>query len=226
MTSIDLRSVRKGFGGDCIVREASATFTRGVHLIEGENGAGKTTLLRMLSGSILPTCGEVLLDGVSVHRRKVRERGRIVMVSAEPAFYDGASVEFALRMYRAVCGLPSTRDIFEGFDPFLLSTKRAVAFGDLSLGWKKRLTLHMAFMCDVDVVVLDEPTVGLDDSGVDVLAALIRGRSAGRMTFFTSHEAGWLEDQPMGRYLLDRRPHGSVLVTLGDADCQGRYHSH
>lgn len=217
MTSIELCSVRKGFGSECVVQEASATFKSGMHLIEGENGSGKTTLLHMISGNTLPTCGEVLLDGVSVHRNDVRERGRIAMVSAEPAFYDATSVEFALRLYRAVCGLPSTRDVFEGFDPFSLSTKRTVAFGDLSLGWKKRLTLHLAFMSDTDVAILDEPTVGLDDAGAEVLAALIRGRSAGRVTLFTSHEASWLGDQRLRRYLLERRTRGSVLITLEDA---------
>jgi len=215
MTSLELRSVRKGRSGRCVLWDASVCFQEGVHLIEGENGVGKTTLLEVMSGLEMPTSGDVVLDGRSIHARGNRSTQRIVMIPAVAKFYEGASVDYAIRLYLSLRGLPVPRDIFESFDPFSLKRHATIPFGKLSLGWRKRLMLHMAFVADSDVLVLDEPTVGLDAKGIECLADLILRRVSG-VTVIACHEPDTLARVPMEKYVLEDAAQGSVLVARRD----------
>jgi ABC-2 type transport system ATP-binding protein len=218
MTFLELRQVRKGRNGRCIVWDASASLSDDIYLIEGVNGVGKTTLLEVMCGLEDPTSGDVLLDGYSVHSRRSRGASRIVMVPAAVKFYDGASVDFAIRLYLSLRGVAIPRDLFEAFDPFLLKGHARVPFGDLSLGWKRRLMLHMAFAAESDVLVLDEPTVGLDADGVERLADLMLRRIGTGITIVTCHEPVALKSVPMRQYVLKGGGRGSVLVSPGHVE--------
>jgi ABC-type multidrug transport system ATPase subunit len=128
------------------------------------------------------------------------------MIPASAKFYDGASVDFAVRLYLTLRGADVPRDIFESYDPFSLREYARAPFGDLSLGWKKRVMLHMAFASDSTVLVLDEPTVGLDVGGVE------------RLTVLTCHESTALSGLSVRKYALDPGTRGSVLLSSGDAE--------
>lgn len=221
MTLLELRQVRKGRDGRCVVWNASADLADGIHLLEGSNGVGKTTLLEVICGLENPTSGGVFLNGCSVHSRKHRGKHGIVMIPATAKFYDGASVDFAIRLYLSLRGVAIPRDIFETFDPFSLRGYAEVPFGDLSLGWKKRLMLHMAYASDPAVLVLDEPTVGLDVDGIGCLADLMLRRERAGITVITCHEPSVLKRAPMSQYVLEAGMRGSVLLSgvknAGDA---------
>mgnify|MGYP003949301559 CR=1 FL=1 len=216
MTLLELRNVRKGRNGRCILWDASVSLDSDIHLIEGVNGVGKTTLLEVMCGLTDPTSGDVLLDGHSLCSRRIRRAHRIVMVPAAAKFYDGASVEFAIRLYLSLRGAVIPRELFESFDPFSLRDYARVPFGDLSLGWKKRLMLHMAFAAKSDVLILDEPTVGLDVEGIQCLTLLMTRRARSGVTVMTCHEPTALKGLPMRRYVLQGGVLGSVLRTRTD----------
>jgi ABC-type multidrug transport system ATPase subunit len=133
------------------------------------------------------------------------------MIPASAKFYDGVSVESAIRLYLSLRGVAVRGDIFESFDPFSLRDHGAVAFGDLSLGWKKRLMLHMAFACDPDVLFLDEPTIGLDMDGIKRLIRLMLHRECRGITVVTCHEPSAMMTLSLTRYMLQAGIHGSVL---------------
>jgi len=187
-------------------------------MIEGKNGVGKTTLLEVMCGLERPTSGDVILDGCSIHARRDRCRQRIIMIPAGAKFYEGVSVEYAIRLYLSLRGLAAPRDIFESFDPFSLRHHARTPFGKLSLGWKKRLMLHMAFAADTDVLVLDEPTVGLDAEGIACLADMVLGRVRVGITVIACHEPATLIRVPMVRYELAASAQGSVLIPRSGID--------
>jgi ABC-type multidrug transport system ATPase subunit len=220
MTLLELRNVRKGRNGRCVLWDASVILGRDIHLIEGVNGVGKTTLLELMCGLTEPTYGNVLLDGQSLHSRKARSARRIVMVPAAAKFYDGASVDFAIRLYLSLRGVAIPRDLFESFDPFSLRDYARVSFGDLSLGWKKRLMLHMAFAAKSDVLILDEPTVGLDMDAIQCLTQLMTCRAQAGITVMTCHEPTVFKGLPMRRYILRAGTKGSVLGAEVDLTCE------
>lgn len=212
MTLLELQQVRKGRGHRCVIWDASARLSDGIYLLEGANGAGKTTLLEVMCGLEAPTSGGVFLNGRSVHSRKYRGKHGIAMIPASAQFYDGASVDFAIRLYLSLHGAAIPGDVFECFDPFSLRDYARVAFGDLSLGWKKRLMLHMAFASDPTVLLLDEPTVGLDADGVECLSGLLLRRQRPGVTVFTCHEPSALQGLPLRQYTLQAGIQGSVLL--------------
>lgn len=211
MSHLDICSIRKGYQGVCVIWDASASLENGIHVIDGNNGVGKTTLLRLLCGITKPTAGEILFDGMSVESRTLRKRRRLMMLAAEPRFYESVDVDFAIRLHHAVNGMPVTKDIFETFDPFGLAKKRSVSFGDLSLGWRKRLMLHVAFSVQPDLLILDEPTAGLDSASVEVVAELVSRRPETSISVITSHDRSWLSATKIFRHELCEGARGSVL---------------
>jgi len=208
---LQLRFVRKGFGSRCIIYEATCRFEQGVHLIEGNNGSGKTTLLHLMVGLVEPTAGEVLLGERNLRRCRKIVHKKTVFVAAESAYFDGVSVRFAVQLYLSLRDGGRVTDPFERFDPFGLERFADVLFGNLSLGWKKRVLLHMALVTKPPVLVLDEPTVGLDSEAIGILGECIRQREPYGLTVLTCHNPEGLSLRNVRRYVLDQQPSGSVL---------------
>lgn len=210
MAELMLDGVRKGYGSRCVIFEADAEFHAGVHIIEGANGTGKSTLLSLLAGISSPTAGRVLLNGIDVSRLPPETKSRTGFCPAESAFFEGSTVLAAVTLYLSLQGRFSQSDPLETYDPFALKTVADVPFGHLSLGWRKRLMLHMAIACATDLLILDEPTVGLDATSVQILAALLSDAPAGRVTVLTCHEPAVL-GLTADRYVLDIGANGSFL---------------
>lgn len=140
----------------------------------GRNGAGKTTLIRLICGLQEPTSGEFCLYGISGSSREiVKARRRMGAVVETPSIYLEMTAEQNLRQQALVLGLPS----FDGI-PALLEL---VGLGDtgrkkaknFSLGMKQRLGIAVALVGDPDLLVLDEPTNGLDPQGIVEMRELI-----------------------------------------------------
>lgn len=140
----------------------------------GRNGAGKTTLIRLICGLQEPTSGEFRLYGISGSSREiVKARRRMGAVVETPSIYLEMTAEQNLRQQALVLGLPS----FDGI-PALLEL---VGLGDtgrkkaknFSLGMKQRLGIAVALVGDPDLLVLDEPTNGLDPQGIVEMRELI-----------------------------------------------------
>jgi len=211
MPKLTLDRIYKGYGSRCVIRNATATLDVGAHLLEGGNGVGKSTLLSIVAGTLKPTGGNVFLDGKDIVSRYSGSGPRVAFVPAEPAFFEGISVISALRLYLALRGDVSVHDPLKESDPFDLRQVSEVRFGDLSLGWRKRVLLHMALVPDTDLVILDEPTVGLDQSSVEILAEMVDAKRSDRVLVLTCHEPASLASANLCRHLLESTPGGSIL---------------
>ncbi len=178
----------KRFGNRMAVNALDLEVYRGdVFGLLGPNGSGKTTTLRMVLGLIWPTKGEVLLFGGrasdEAHRRAALRR--VAAIVEQPAFYPFLSGRENLRGVASFAGLPDTPAMRARVDEALamvgLEARARDAYKKYSLGMKQRLGIAAALLTDPELVVLDEPTNGLDPAGMVEVRALI-GRLAQRGT--------------------------------------------
>lgn len=158
----------------------------------GPNGAGKTTTIRMLLGLIRPTAGSISLFGLdnAAHRREILPRvGAIVET---PVFYPYLSGVDNLRVVAAASGMRLGRAnqarIDEVLDLVDLGARAGDAYRKYSLGMKQRLAIGAALLTDPELILLDEPTNGLDPAGVhEVRQLILRLASIGKTIFLSSH---------------------------------------
>ena len=173
-------------GGVTAVDGVSLTVRRGeVYGFLGPNGAGKTTTLRMLLGLIRPTAGGATVLG---HRPgDPRGLAQIGAMVETPAFYPYLSGRDNLRVLARYAGVPAAR-VGTALDTVDLTTRGDDRFATYSLGMKQRLGVAAALLKDPELLILDEPTNGLDPAGMAEMRALIRHLGTGqRSVLLSSH---------------------------------------
>jgi len=168
----------------------------------GPNGAGKTTTIKILTTLIRPSSGKVHIFGKDVVKHSSEVRKRIGVVLQQPSFEANLTVERALNLYGFLWGLATKRrkdklrEILHAFD---LESLRNTKNDELSIGQRRRVQVAREFMHDMDLLFLDEPTVGLDPSARRMLLDYIKRQvKAGLTVFFTTHimeEAEYLCDE-------------------------------
>src|SRR4051812_26697892 len=166
MTAISVRGVVKRFGRVVAVDDLSFQVQPGTLTgFVGPNGAGKTTTLRMILGLVRPTAGTALIDGVPYARldRPARHVGAVLEASG---FHPGRTARDHLHVLAMPSGIPVSRvdEVLSEVDLAGAAARRRV--GGFSLGMRQRLGLAAALLGDPGLLILDEPTNGLDPAGV------------------------------------------------------------
>lgn len=155
-----------------------------VYGLLGPNGAGKSTVLKMVCGMMRPTEGEILFDGHPWGREDLYEIGSLI---EEAPLYPNLTARENLRVRTAMLGLPEAR-IEEVLDKVGLEGTGRKRAGRFSMGMKQRLGLALALLVCPRLLVLDEPTNGLDPIGIEELRDMIRGFAAqGTTVLVSSH---------------------------------------
>ena len=188
---IELKQVTKRYGAVEANRDISFTAPKGqiVGLL-GQNGAGKTTTLNILTGYMPPTEGQVLVDGMDMltHARDCKRA--IGYLPEKPPLYDEMTVRSYLKF---VCELKEMthKAIPAHMDEIMatcgLTEVAERVIGHLSKGYRQRVGVAQALCGDPPVIVLDEPTVGLDPRQVVEIRALIRQLGSNHTVIFSSH---------------------------------------
>ncbi len=150
----------------------------------GPNGAGKTTTIRMLLGLIRPTAGEGQILGGDLHLPSTYLDGVGALIEA-PAFYPQLSGRDNLLVLTRLGRLPTSR-IDEVLERVGLGDRGGDRFSRYSLGMKQRLGIAAALLADPALLILDEPTNGLDPAGIVEMRGLIRSLANEGMTIFVS----------------------------------------
>lgn len=150
----------------------------------GPNSAGKSTTLKMITGMLRPTNGKVLFNGHDWTRKDLEQIGALIET---PPLYDNLSAAENLEVRAKLLGVPKARidEVLEIVD--LQNTGRKKA-GQFSMGMKQRLGIAIALLNNPKLLILDEPTNGLDPIGIQELRSLIRSfPSQGITVILSSH---------------------------------------
>lgn len=188
MPDIVLDGVTKRFRRHCVVDDVSVTLKSGeISGLRGVNGSGKTMLLRLICGLIYPTEGTVQIGGKVLGRDMTFPESIGVLIE-NPAFLDGYSGRENLRQLASIRGVIDDKRVDEVLELVGLSENAGKKYKKYSLGMKQRLGIAAAIMERPDIVLLDEPTNALDDSGV-ALADTVYCLDAGKITESYTAEA-------------------------------------
>jgi len=207
---IEVRGLTKQYGRVRAVDDLSFSVPSGaVVAFIGPNGAGKTTTLRMLLGLVSPTAGTAEILGSSI-ANPASYLSRVGAMIEGPAFYPMLSGEKNLRVLAALGGSPPGR-IPVVLETVGLADRRGDRVGDYSLGMRQRLGIAAALLPDPTLLVLDEPTNGLDPAGILEMRRLLRALAdEGRTVFISSHIlaeiehiADWLVMVKEGKLLFE-----------------------
>ena len=186
---VEVSGLTKRYGDTLAVDGVDLTVLPGeVYGFLGPNGAGKTTTLRILTGLIAPTSGRVrVLGGWPGESGVLRRTGSMI---ESPAFYPYLSGLDNLRLLAEYAGVSRQR-IDEVLELVDLADRATDRFSTYSLGMKQRLGVAAALLKDPELVILDEPTNGLDPAGMRDMRRLIRELgSDGRTVLLSSHLLG------------------------------------
>ena len=170
----------------------------------GPNGAGKTTTMRILTGFFPPTSGTAKVAGFDVLEQSLEVRKRIGYMPENPPLYNEMTVSSFLRFIARVKGVPKTKEK-ERTDYVVqrcaLETVRGRLIGHLSRGYRQRVGLAQALIHDPEVLILDEPTIGLDPTQIIEIRQLIKGLAGEHTVILSSHILPEVE-QTCGRVVI------------------------
>ena len=159
-------------------------------LVLGPNGAGKTTLLRVLATVLRPTAGTVSVAGHELPRHADAARPGIGYVGHAPLVYPGLTARENLELYAALYGVAADR-VGPALERVGLGGRGRDTVAELSRGMGQRLALARALLHGPRLLLLDEPTAGLDSEGRDLLRDVLS--EGGRTVIVSTHEPGWFE---------------------------------
>jgi ABC-2 type transport system ATP-binding protein len=187
---IALENLSKHYGQFAAVRGLNLSVERGeVFGFLGPNGAGKTTTIRMLMGILVPTAGRATIDMLDCHRDRVEVKQRVGYLPDNPIFYDylrGREIlEFVGEMHGHARG-EAKRRAAKLLDELALEDATAEFAVNYSMGMKKKLGLACALIHDPPVLILDEPTNGLDPRAAREVQDRLRSSAADGKTIFLS----------------------------------------
>ena len=156
-------AVSKRFrAGNYGVRDVSLDLKSGVIGLLGPNGAGKTTLMQMLATVTRPTSGHITFEGVDIAERPNELRRRLGYLPQDFGVYDNLTALEFFNYFAALKGVHSKKRVLEMLETVNLHTVKDRALGGFSGGMKQRLGIAQALINDPALVIVDEPTAGLD----------------------------------------------------------------
>ncbi|MCS6625556.1 ABC transporter ATP-binding protein [Roseibacterium beibuensis] len=224
---IDVRGLNKSFGSLHAVKDFGITVERGrICGFLGPNGAGKTTTLRMLCGLLTPDSGEGTVLGYDVMRQSQAIKRRVGYMTQKFSLYEDLSIEQNLTFTARVHELDRRRErVQAALDRLGLTARRAQLAGNLSGGWKQRLALAAATLHSPDLLLLDEPTAGVDPEARRTFWDEIHALAADGMTVLVSthymdeaercHEIAYvMAGRTLARGTADEVIENSGLVTF------------
>lgn len=173
----------KNFKGQTAVNNVALNIQRNsVYGLLGPNGAGKSTTLKMITGILKPTSGSIEFDGHPWQRSDLKQIGALIET---PPLYGNLTAYENLKVRTTMLGLPDKRidDVLHIVRMTDTGKKRA---GQFSLGMKQRLGIAIALLNSPQLLILDEPTNGLDPVGIEELRELIRSFPAKGITVILS----------------------------------------
>ena len=218
---IDIQHVTKRYGSLYALRDVSLHVEKGSVLgLLGQNGAGKTTLINILTGYLAPTEGRTLLAGHDALLEPEEARKHLGYLPEVPPLYDEMTVREYLRFAARLKGVES-RAVPAHVDEIMelcgLTQMQRRLLSHLSKGYRQRAGLAQALCGDPEILVLDEPTVGLDPKQITEIRSLIRRLGREKTILFSSHILSEVQ-QLCDHVVILHQGQVKTAMALDDAD--------
>jgi ABC-2 type transport system ATP-binding protein len=189
--TISVRGLYRYFGTRAAVRDISFELRRGEVLgLLGPNGAGKTTIMRMLTDNLAPSAGVIKICGIDLLNRPREAKARIGYLPEMPPLYRELTVTEYLRLAAKLHRVEKQK-INAALDEVIhrcgLGNAKGRLIGLLSKGYQQRVGIAQAIIHDPEVIILDEPTAGLDPNQMRDIRALIRELGAKHSVILSTH---------------------------------------
>ena len=190
---IEIKNLTKKYGDFTAVDHVNYTIEEGeIFGLLGPNGAGKTTTILMLLGLIPPTEGTAIVNGADIIEKPLEARRTVGLLPEGAGFYENLNARQNLSFYAELAEVPTSvakERIEKLIDMVGLGTKRDVKVGAYSRGMKQRLGIAQSLVRDPKILILDEPTQGIDTEGTRDYRELIRmlSKEKGMTIIFTTH---------------------------------------
>lgn len=188
---IEVRNLTKRYGDIDAIRGISFTADKGQILgFLGPNGAGKTSTMRIITGFMPASSGTVTVAGFDIFESSLEVRKRVGYLPENPPLYNDMTVDSYLRFVAKIRGVARGEidaAVAAAADRCALRDVRSRIVGHLSKGYRQRVGLAQALIHDPKVLVLDEPTIGLDPKQIIDIRSLIRDLSGERTVILSTH---------------------------------------
>jgi len=188
---IEVENLSKIYGATQAIKDISFSVEKGTILgFLGANGAGKTTTMRILSGYIPATTGKVTIAGFEVHENPMAVRERIGYLPENPPLYTDMTVREYLSFVTKIKGVSRTQrgeKIKKALQCCQIEDRADTIIRKLSKGYRQRVGIAQAIVHDPPVIILDEPTVGLDPRQIIEVRYLIKSLAGERTVILSTH---------------------------------------
>lgn len=185
-----ITGLTKKYGEKVALRDFSYTFTPGIYGILGANGAGKSTLMNLITDNVRRDAGSILWEGQDILKLGEAFRGRLGYMPQQQGMYPDYSARSFLRYMANLKGLPrntARAQIEELLELVNLQEAAHRKLGGFSGGMRQRVLLAQALLGEPDILILDEPTAGLDPKERLRLRQYIARLARNRIVFLTTH---------------------------------------
>lgn len=188
---IHVENVSRSYGAFKAVDSVSFAIGRGeiVGLL-GHNGAGKTTIMKMLTGYLEPDGGTIAIDGLNIEQERIRAQEKIgYLPESAPLYPDMTVMQYLdyVAELRAVPAAERGKRIAEVIEKTSLGEKTKSIIATLSKGFKQRVGVAQAIIHQPEILILDEPTNGLDPAQIEEMRTLVRTLSEGATVILSTH---------------------------------------
>lgn len=196
MNSLEVKGIVKLLGGARVLRGVDARFEGGsVHVVEGANGSGKSTLLNIIAGRLAPTHGTVAAEVGGVrYRSRTGLRDVVGWLGHDLGLYPDLSAEENVRLHAELRGLDPELAWAHDATRLGIDRLRGRRVRELSRGQRQRVALLRLLVCQPGVLLLDEPSTGLDMASLGKLVDVLHeARDAGRVVVVVTHDVVLVE---------------------------------
>ena len=183
-----IEHLTKKYGEKVALRDFTYTFTPGIYGILGANGAGKSTLMNLITDNVKRTDGQILWDGTDILKLGKRFRGKLGYMPQQQGMYNDFSARAFLRYMAQIKEIKQADEQIERLlDLVNLREDAHKKIGGFSGGMRQRVLLAQALLGDPQILILDEPTAGLDPRERLRLRQYISDLAQDRIVFLTTH---------------------------------------
>lgn len=191
---ITIENLRKSYGKLQVLKDVSVSFSAGkVVSVIGPNGAGKTTLSKCILGMVLPDSGDIKIEGESI-LKKYAYRSQVGYMPQMGKYPENMKIRQVIEMIRDI-----RKDVKEVDEELIglygLEEMYDKRMGALSGGTKQKVSAALAFMFNPQILILDEPTAGLDPISAEILKCkILKEKKRGKLILITSHVMSEIEE--------------------------------